>query len=156
MEYSGLLDARKSVIYKKAPRFAMFGIGEYSFSKYKVGVSGFYKEPIFALITGELPIMLDDTCYFLSFSKLYEAIIAVALLNSQACVSFLKSVAFLDSKRPYTKEVLKQIDFLKLSALAPFEYVRKFAKTMKGGYSISEQQYEDFQEYIRSLETPQR
>jgi 16S rRNA A1518/A1519 N6-dimethyltransferase RsmA/KsgA/DIM1 with predicted DNA glycosylase/AP lyase activity len=146
--HSELLNARKSIIYKKAPKFAMFGIGDYSFSKFKVGISGFYKEPVFALITGEYPIMLDDTCYFISFNRLPDAVITTALLNSPACISFLKSIAFLDSKRPYTKEVLKRIDLLKLSDLVGFDFVYDFAKNMNGKYTISEPQFDDFQSLV--------
>jgi 16S rRNA A1518/A1519 N6-dimethyltransferase RsmA/KsgA/DIM1 with predicted DNA glycosylase/AP lyase activity len=152
VKYSDLLNARKSIIYKKAPRFSMFGVGEYSFSKYKVGISGFYKEPTFALISGDFPIMLDDTCYFLSFDNLSDAIIATALLNSPVCNTFLKSIAFIDSKRPYTKEVLKQIDLLKLSEIVQYDYVRKFAETMKGMYVISKQHFKEFQNKISSVE----
>ncbi|MCL2047514.1 MAG: hypothetical protein FWG87_02195 [Defluviitaleaceae bacterium] len=142
--FEGLLNARRSVIYKKSPKFSVFGVGDYSFSKYKVGISGFYKEPKFALITGEIPIMLDDTCYFLNFHKIEDAIITVALLNSERCKQFLKSVAFLDSKRPYTKEVLKRIDILKLSESVSYEYVLEYALGMKGCYNISERQYYDY------------
>jgi hypothetical protein len=152
MSHSNLLNARKSIIYKKAPLFAMFGIGSYSFSIFKVGISGFYKEPLFALITGEIPIMLDDTCYFLSFNKLSDAVITTALLNSPACILFLKSVAFLDSKRPYTKEVLRRIDLLKLSELIGYSFVCDFAKKMKGKYVITEQQFAEYQLSLNTFE----
>lgn len=141
LRYENLLNARRSVIYKKSPKYSIFGIGDYSFSKYKVGVSGFYKEPTFALIAGEHPIMLDDTCYFLSFDHIDDAVITTALLNSPVCQTFLKSIAFLDSKRPYTKEVLKRIDLLKLCGLLSYDYVSDFARAMKGRYSITEEQY---------------
>lgn len=110
------LDKRKSSIYKNAPRFAMFGIGDYSFMPYKVCISGFYKEPKFALAYREdlLPIMLDDTCYFIGFNNLSEALITTVLLNSDIVTLFLKSIAFLDSKRPYTKDILKRIDIGRL------------------------------------------
>jgi hypothetical protein len=62
LSHERLFNARRSIIYKKSPRFSVFGIGDYSFSKYKVGVSGFYKEPVFALICNNYPVMLDDTC----------------------------------------------------------------------------------------------
>ena len=39
---------RKSSIYRDAPPFSMFGVGDYSYSRYKVGVSGFYKQPLFS------------------------------------------------------------------------------------------------------------
>lgn len=106
-----LINKRKSSIYKKAPKFSMFGIGDYSFSRYKVAISGFYKEPRFSLIVTEKPAMLDDTCYFLSFENLKDAQICTVLLNSNPVQNFLKSIVFTDSKRPYTKDILKRIDF---------------------------------------------
>ena len=142
--YENLLDARKSIIYKKSPKFSIFGIGDYSFARYKVGISGFYKEPKFALITNDIPIMLDDTCYFLSFHKLEDAVITVALLNSIECRQFLKSIAFLDSKRPYTKEILKRIDILKLLEIISFESVARYAVNMKGKYSITLTHYHNY------------
>lgn len=150
VKYGDMLDGRKSIIYRKAPRFSIFGVGDYSFSKYKVGISGFYKEPKFALIVGEAPIMLDDTCYFLSFDELKDAVISVALLNSRECRQFLKSVAFLDSKRPFTKEVLMRIDLLKLSQLVVFEYICDYALHMQGCYRISKI---DYQKYYVKLQT---
>ena len=144
IRHEDLLNARRSIIYKKSPKFSIFGIGDYSFSKYKVGISGFYKEPKFALINGDIPIMLDDTCYFLSFHIIEDAIITVALLNSMECQQFLKSIAFLDSKRPYTKEILKRIDILKLSEAVPFERVLAYALSMKNSYHITERHYQDY------------
>ena len=41
-----LFEKRKSSIYHGAPLFSMFGVGDYSYSKYKVGVSGFYKPAV--------------------------------------------------------------------------------------------------------------
>jgi len=144
MRHEDLLDARKSIIYKKSPKFSIFGIGDYSFARYKVGISGFYKEPRFALITSDIPIMLDDTCYFLSFHELEDAVITVALFNSVECQQFLKSIAFLDSKRPYTKEILKRIDVLKLSETVSFERVAEYALNMKGKYSITLGNYHNY------------
>ena len=34
-----LFERRKSIIYKNKPRFSIFGIGDYAFAKYKVGIS---------------------------------------------------------------------------------------------------------------------
>lgn len=104
---------RKSVIYKDAPRFSIFGIGDYSFSKYKVAISGFYKKPLFSLVYNEKPMMLDDTCYFLSFNDYKIAYITMLIFNSDLVQQFLKDIAFLDSKRPYTKKILKRIDIKK-------------------------------------------
>ena len=151
-KYEEYLSARKSVIYKKAPKYAIFGIGDYSFAKYKIGISGFYKEPIFALMTGDIPIMMDDTCYFLSFDNIESALISLALLNSPECTTFLKSVAFLDSKRPYTKDVLQRIDFVKLHQIIGFDYVRHFVDALSTEYFLSKADYDN---YCRNLPATQ-
>lgn len=107
---------RKSVIYRGAPPFSMFGVGNYSYAKYKVGVSGFYKQPLFSLLySGDgKPVMTDDTSYFICFEQYDMAYVAMLLLNSAKVQKFLTRIAFLDAKRPYTKKVLERIDFEKI------------------------------------------
>ena len=73
-----------------------------------------------------------------------EAIITTALLNSQEAQDFLKSIAFLDSKRPYTKEILKRIDFVKLHENISYNFVRDFAKSLSEKYSITKSDYENY------------
>lgn len=104
---------RKSSIYNGAPEFSMFGIGDYSFSKYKVGLSGFYKKPLFSVLISNdgKPVMVDDTSYFIPFQTYEAAYTAMLLLNSDKVQKYISSIAFLDSKRPYTKKVLEKIDF---------------------------------------------
>jgi len=123
-------DRRKSSIYKNASRFSIFGIGDYSFRKYKVAVSGFYKEPLFCLVYGEKAFMLDDTCYFLSFDDYDEAYIVMLILNSELVKEFLKSIVFLDSKRPYTKNVLKRVDIGKCLDLLTFNDLKDVEKRL--------------------------
>ena len=106
-------DNRKSSIYERAPDFSIFGIGDYSFRKYKVAISGFYKNPMFSLVYSDKTMMLDDTCYFLSFDDYDTAYITMLILNSELVKKFLKNIAFLDSKRPFSKKVLKRIDIRK-------------------------------------------
>lgn len=106
-------EKRKSSIYKKAPAFSIFGIGDYTFKKYKVAISGFYKKGLFTLTYDEKSMMLDDTCYYISFDNYDEAYITMLILNSDLVQKFLKNIVFLDSKRPYSKKVLKRIDFKK-------------------------------------------
>ena len=149
-KHEALLNSRRSLIYKKSPKFAVFGVGDYSFAKYKVGVSGFYKNPIFSLIWNECPIMLDDTCYFLSFDNLAHALITAALLNSKENMNFLKSIAFLDSKRPYTKEILRRIDFAKLAELVDYAYINEFVRSMPNDHVMCEN---DYRTYRRMLKT---
>lgn len=111
-----LFKSRKSSIYRGAPPFSMFGVGDYSYSKYKVGVSGFYKQPMFSVLYSddEKPVMTDDTCYFICFDNYDMAYVAMLILNSEKVQGFLKRITFLDVKRPYTKKVLKRIDFDKI------------------------------------------
>ena len=105
-------------MYRGAPPFSMFGAGDYSYSKYKVGVSGFYKRPLFSVLYSDdgKPVMTDDTSYFICFDNYDMAYVAMLLLNSEKVRKFLKSIAFLDAKRPYTKKVLERIDFDKIVA----------------------------------------
>lgn len=63
--HSADFSKRKSIIYKKSGLFSMFGVGDYSFAPCKVGVSGYYKKPLFSLLTSDKPVMTDDTSYFL-------------------------------------------------------------------------------------------
>ena len=88
----------------------MFGVGDYSFAPYKVGVSGFYKKPLFSLLTADKPVMTDDTSYFLSFDNYDDAYTMMLLLNSKPVQDYLTSIAFLDSKRPYTIKLLSRLD----------------------------------------------
>lgn len=108
--------SRKSSIYRNAPAFSMFGIGDYSYSKYKVGISGFYKQPLFSVLSSPdgKPVMTDDTSYFICFDSYDMAYVAMLILNSERVQNFLKSIVFIDSKRPYTKKVLARLDFSKI------------------------------------------
>ena len=117
-------EKRKSSIYINKPDFSIFGIGEYSFKKYKVAISGFYKNPMFSLVYGEKPVMLDDTCYFISFDNYDDAYITMLILNSSLVKKFLKNIAFLDSKRPFTKKVLKRVDIHKCLNLLTFDELK--------------------------------
>lgn len=107
---------RKSSIYKKTPNYSMFGIGDYSYSQYKVGVSGFYKKPFFSVLVSDdsRPVMADDTSYFICLPTYNAAYTAMLILNSEKVQQFLFSIAFLDAKRPFTKKILERIDFQKI------------------------------------------
>lgn len=121
--HADLLNNRKSVIYKNKPPFSIFGIGNYSFQKYKVAISGLYKKGTFSLILPKAnkPILLDDTCYFLSFDELSTALFTYLLLTHPITKAFLQSIIFLDSKRVYTKDLLMRIDLKALTQQLSFE-----------------------------------
>jgi hypothetical protein len=109
-------ERRKSSVYRNRPPFAMFGIGSYSFSRFKVAVSGLHKEPRFRLVPpiGGRPVMLDDTCYFIACDSARQAALLAALLNHPTAEGFLHCAMFVDSKRPVTKALLKRIDLFAL------------------------------------------
>jgi len=110
-------DNRKSSIYRSKPAFSIFGVGEYSFKPYKIAISGLYKTANFSLILPQnnKPILVDDTCYMLGFDNLNFAVYTYILLNSERNKNFLQAIIFRDSKRMFTKDVLKRIDLFRLS-----------------------------------------
>lgn len=139
------LDSRKSSIYNNAPAFSIFGIGDYSFYKYKVAVSGFYKKPNFVVLSSnEKSIMLDDTCYFIGFEKEKDAIITMTLLNSQKVQDFLYSIAFLDKKRPYTKEILMRINLAKVISDTDFNSLKSMLNQYNIEKTITEDDYRKY------------
>ncbi|WP_414619706.1 SAM-dependent methyltransferase [Calothrix sp. CCY 0018] len=110
--HSKQFDKRKSSIYKNKPPFSIFGIGDYSFSLYKVAISGLHKQPRFRVVhpINNRPVMLDDTCYFIPCNSMEEAVLLACLFNSDLCLDFIKAITFLDAKRPITKKLLQSID----------------------------------------------
>lgn len=110
--HSSALAMRKSSIYRGRPEFAMFGIGDYTFAPWKVGVSGLHAAARFQLLgpVHGRPVVLDDTCYLLPFDDGRAAAIATVVLNSQAVRDLLTALMFPDSKRPVTKKLLQRID----------------------------------------------
>lgn len=112
LAYAHLLDKRGSSIYKNRPRFSMFGLGDYSFSFWKVAISGFYKKLYFKVIGNydSKPIVLDDTCYFIACKTQEQAEYTSFLLNSYTAQEFFESFIFWDAKRPITIEILRRLD----------------------------------------------
>ncbi len=109
--HSSLLDKRTSSIYRRRPPFSVFGVGPYSFTDWKVAVSGFYKQFAFRVVgpySGK-PIVFDDTCYFSPCENEEEASLVDQLLASRSAQDFLESIVFWDNKRPITKEVLDRL-----------------------------------------------
>lgn len=117
LEHAERLDRRASSIYRKRPRFSVFGVGPYTFAPWKIAVSGFYKALEFKTVgtVGRKPIVLDDTSYFLPFRTKSEAEYISSLLNSVTAKEFFRAFIFWDMKRPITVEVLRRLD---LQALA--------------------------------------
>ena len=121
LAHAAALDGRRSSIYRSQPRFAVFGLGEYSFAPWKVAISGLHKRAAFTLVGPDAegrPMLLDDTCYFLGFSDERAAVLAHALLCSEPAQAVVQALAFWDAKRPITKELLDHLDLRGLAAAA--------------------------------------
>ena len=123
MRHSELLDKRRSSIYRGRSRFSIFGVGEYSFSPWKVAISGLYKKLHFAVVGQHAgkPIVLDDTCYFLPCQSESEAQCLASLLNSKVAEEFFKAFIFWDAKRPITVSVLSRLSLLALARELGYE-----------------------------------
>lgn len=141
---------RKSSIYHGAPPFSVFGVGDYSYSKYKVGVSGFYKQPLFSVLYSDdnKPVMTDDTSYFICFDSYDMAYVAMLLLNSEKVQGFLTSIAFLDAKRPYTKKVLERIDFDKIVELLTLDALAKTEQDLNLPHYVTLPMYDAFKSLL--------
>lgn len=117
LDHAKQLDMRGSSIYANRARFAVFGVGDYSFSPAKVAISGLYKNLQFQPVGsgGGKPIMVDDTCYFIPCTSKSEAEFFADLLNSETAQRFVSALVFTDAKRPVTIDVLRRIDLKKLA-----------------------------------------
>lgn len=109
-------DRRKSSVYKGKPPFSIFGVGSYSFSEWKVAISGLYKRLHFVAVGPHegKPVVFDDTCYFLACSNEEEARLLTSLLNSEPANEFFSSFIFWDAKRPITAKILKKLNIMAL------------------------------------------
>jgi len=117
LRHADVLDRRQSIIYQKRPRFSVFGIGDYTFSPWKVAISGFYKNCRFEVVgkCQNKPVVLDDTCYFIPCSSEKEASFVRLLLDSDLAKRFLHALVFYDAKRPVTSDVLNRIDLKRVA-----------------------------------------
>jgi len=113
-DHGDLLDRRSSAIYRKKPRFSIFGVGGYSFAPWKVAISGFYKHLNFLVVGphGGKPVVMDDTCYFVACETKEEAAYVAQLLNSSIAKEFFSAMIFWDAKRPVTASLLRRLDLL--------------------------------------------
>lgn len=115
--YASWLQKRSSSIYRNRPAFSIFGVGDYSFTSWKVAISGFYKKINFTKIgpIDQRPAVFDDTVYFLSCRNEEEADFLFSLLNSEAAQEFYSSMIFWADKRPITIDLLKRLSIKKLA-----------------------------------------
>ncbi len=118
LRHADRLDRRASSVYRNQPRFSIFGVGPYTFCKWKVMVSGFYKSWRFVAVgpVENRPVLCDDTCYFLPCRSAAEARQRADHLNSERGREFLSAFVFNQAKRPLTAEILGLLDLEALAA----------------------------------------
>lgn len=117
LDHRALVAKRGSSIYRNRPPFSIFGVGEYSFSPWKVAISGLYKKFHFVEVTpfSGRPVVLDDTCYFFPCQSEQECNVLHELVQSEPARDFWSAFVFWDAKRPITAQILNLLD---LEALA--------------------------------------
>jgi hypothetical protein len=160
LAHADYLDNRKSSIYKDRPRFCMFGIGDYTFKKYKIVISGLYKQTRFSFlsdINGKTAVC-DDTCYLLGFDSYAVAKMTLGILNSQPVQDFVNSICFHDAKRAVNKDMLMRINMLSALqlmeedsfGLTGEEYAEASTYIVKHSKAVTSQLCLDFSTYTIS------
>ena len=109
--HGAALDARKSSIYRNRPRFAIFGVGPYTFSLWKVAVSGLYGNFRFQAVGPRdgKPVVFDDTVNLLACEDEDEARGFARYCNEEAAQSYLRARAMPGAKRPLTVDLLRSL-----------------------------------------------
>lgn len=123
------LNGRKSSIYKGKPKFSIFGVGRYSFTDWKIAISGLYKNIQFNIIPpmNGKPVLFDDTVNLIPMASKEEAEFVYTLLVSQPATEFLSSLVFMDEKRPITTKILRELSLKEVAKeLGCIEEYHKF------------------------------
>jgi hypothetical protein len=111
-KYKPHFEGRKSSIYNNQPAYCIFGVGDYSFSPWKIAISGLYKNFEFRLINEyqDKTVVFDDTVYFLPCFSEEEATLLYKALTSEKALEFYRSLVFWDAKRPITADLLNKLN----------------------------------------------
>ena len=109
--------ARRSSIYRGRDPFAIFGVGPYTFSPWKVAICGLYKRLTFTTFgpIEKKPVVFDDTVYLLPFRTRRQAVLVNRLLQSELATDFLQSRIFWEAKRPINASLLRQLDLIAIA-----------------------------------------
>jgi len=112
-----LFDKRGSSIYRGKPEFSIFGVGDYTFSPWKIAISGMYKNLRFVKIGPfqTQPVVFDDTTNFIPCPSEAAAKMLLTLLDSDEARVFYKSFIFWDAKRPITVDLLGRLSIHSLA-----------------------------------------
>lgn len=116
--HRALLNKRGSSIYRGKPEFSIFGVGDYTFSPWKIAISGMYKSLRFVKVgpCQAKPVVFDDTTNFIPCPSEAAATMLLSLLDSEEARTFYKSFIFWDAKRPITVDLLGRLNIHSLAA----------------------------------------
>jgi methylase of polypeptide subunit release factors len=108
---------RGSSIYRGKPEFSIFGVGDYTFSPWKVAISGMYKSLRFVKVGPfqAQPVVFDDTTNFIPCPSEAAATLLLSLLESDEARTFYKAFIFWDAKRPITVDLLRRLNIRALA-----------------------------------------
>jgi hypothetical protein len=110
--HCALLSKRGSSIYRGRPEFSIFGVGDYSFSLWKIAISGMYKSLRFVKVGPfqAQPVVFDDTTNFIPCPSETAATLLLSLLESDEARTFYNAFVFWDAKRPITVDLLGRLN----------------------------------------------
>ena len=106
------LSKRGSSIYRGKPEFSIFGVGDYTFSPWKIAISGMYKSLRFVKVGPfqAQPVVFDDTTNFIPCPSEAAATLLLSLLECDEARTFYKAFIFWDAKRPITVDLLGRLN----------------------------------------------
>lgn len=109
--HRAVFEARRSRIYQGKPPYSIFGVGPYSFTDWKIAVSGLHREIVFQCVGPEKgrPVLFDDTVYVLPCADEASARARHAALSSMRIRRFFDALVFEDAKRPVTARLLRRL-----------------------------------------------
>lgn len=115
--HCALFSKRGSSIYRGKPEFSIFGVGDYSFSPWKIAVSGMYKSLKFVRVGPfqAQPVVFDDTTNFIPCPSEAAATLLLSLLESDEARTFYNAFIFWDAKRPITVDLLNRLNIRALA-----------------------------------------
>lgn len=110
-QHAHVFARRKSAVYSEKDRFSIFGIGPYSFKPWKIAISAFSKVPVFQLVPPHegMPVLFDDTVYFVAFDTQEEAKVAFSMLTAEHRLAALAERMFVDDMRPAKAKILNSL-----------------------------------------------
>lgn len=151
--HDAIFASRKSSIYRNRPPYAMFGVGDYSFTDYKIIISGLHKDAQFVPVGPRdgKPVLCDDTCYLLPTDNAAQACLLAAALNHTRTQAFISSLAFRDAKRPITKSVLGRIDLAALLSYLPHKELIDDARKLSQELMPTDAVEDELEANVRNL-----